>query len=311
VNVITNAYANGPNLWLNAPAYDHPGNELQLIWTLTNLRSLGADTNTYTAIIDFNAATVSSTNHCTVTGLSRVGNSLAFTFRADRMAPGFYVPDGTITNDCRGAFTLMPSLGNQFCEILRITNLPAGNYELDLDGSNVVTVTSAQLAAGYNCFTNYSGAFWAQKKKILGLMCDLLDVLRSDASSDAHPADNVLIQNYESFASARWPTNNFGVDGYIAQMSDRESELQAEDVLIHAAAQQTNHTFTVTQIPSPPFLIIGNVGNEPVVSWANAGYWLQSASNITGPFSTIQSATSPYTNKLPGPAEFFRLITNQ
>ena len=250
VCVMTNAYANGPNLWF-PPNFDHPGNDLQLVWDLTNLRSLEVDTNTYTAIIDFNAATVSATNHCAVTDLSLNTNTLTFTFHADRMAPGFYVPDGTITNDCRGAFALMPSLGNQFCEILRVTNLPAGNYELDIDGSNVVTLSSAQLSAGYNGFTNYNGAFWAQKKEILGLMCDMLDVLRSDASSDAHPGDNRLIEKYESYGAARWPTDDFGVDEYIAQMSDREVELQAEDILIHAAAQQTNHIFTLTLLPPP------------------------------------------------------------
>jgi hypothetical protein len=249
VNVVTNNYPANSNLWFNAPYFDHPGNELQLVWDLTNLRSLGVDTNTYTAVLDFNNATVSATNHCTVAGLSRQGSSLSFTFHADRMAPGFYVPDDVITNDCRGAFNLMPSLGNQFCEIIRVINLPVGNYQLNIDGSNAVTVTSAQLSAGYNNFTNYSGAFWAQKKEILGLMCDMLDVSRSDASTDAHPSDNLLLQQYESYANARWPTNNFGVDGYIAQMSDREGELQAEDVLIHSAALQTNHVITITLLP--------------------------------------------------------------
>jgi hypothetical protein len=311
VNIVTNAYANGPNLWF-APNYDHPGNDLQLAWALMILRSLGADTNTYTAIIDFNTASVSATNHCTVTGLSRGGNSLAFTFHADRMAPGFYVPDDVITNDCRGAFALMPSLGNQFCEILRITNLPAGNYELGIDGSNIVTLTSAQLAAGYNAFTNYSGPFWAQKKEILGLMCDMVDVLRSDASTDAHPGSNILLENYESWARARWPTNNnTSVDFYINQMSDREQELQAEDVLIHAVAQQTNHAFTITPVSPLPLISIGSFGGEMVISWTNIGYVPQWASDIKGPFTTIIGATSPYTNPSAGPLEFFRLITNQ
>ena len=309
LNVVTNAYFNGPNLWF-PPAYDHPANEYQLIWTLTTLRSLGVDTNTYTAVIDFNGANVSSTNHCTVTALSRNGNSITFTFHADRMAPGFYVPDGEITNDCRGAFTLMPSLGSQFCEILRITNLPTGNYALNIDGSNVVTVSSAQFAAGYNNFTNYSGPFWAQKKEILGLMCDLLDVSRSDASTDAHPLENLLIQNYESYANARWPTNA-GVNPYIAVMSDREAELQAEDILIHSAAQQTNHTFIVTLLPSPPSLNIQRMGNETVLSWSNPGYALQAASFLQGPFTNVQSATNPYTVPISGPMEFFRLMTNQ
>jgi hypothetical protein len=310
LSVVTNANINGPNLWFNAPLFDHPANELQLVWDLTNLRSLGVDTNTYTAILDFTAATVSSTNHCTVTGLSRNSNSLSFTFHADRMAPGFYVPDDVITNDCRGAFVLMPSLGNQFCEILRVTNLPAGNYELNIDGSNAVTVTSVQLSAGYNGFTNYSGAFWAQKKEILGLMCDMLDVLRSDASSDAHPGDNRFIERFESYARARWPTNDFGVDGYIAQMSDREIELQAQDVLIHAAAQQTNHTITITQLPPPPLISIQKMGNGTVLSWTNSGYLLQSAPAVNGPFATVPGADSPYTNPLSDPAKFFRLITN-
>lgn len=311
LNVVTNAYVNGPNLWFNAPAFDHPANELQLMWTLTTLRSLGVDTNTYTAVLDYNAATVSCTNHCTVTGVSRGGNNFAFTFRADRMAPGFYVPDDVITNDCRGAFRLMPGLGNQFCEILRITNLPAGNYGLSIDGSNVATLTSAQLAGGWNMFTNYHGAFWAQKEEILGLMCDMLDVSRADASTDAHPGVNVLIQNYESWATARWPTNDSGVDGYIALMSDREKELEAEDVLIHAAAQQTNHTFTLTLLPSPPVISAAMDGNETVLSWTNTGYLLQTASNVEGPYTTIPGAASPYTNMTTGPMEFFRLMTNQ
>ncbi|HEX4266165.1 MAG TPA: hypothetical protein VH597_17645 [Verrucomicrobiae bacterium] len=310
LSVVTNAYFNGPNLWFNAPAFDHPANELHLLWTLTTLRSLGVDTNTYTAVIDFNGATVSSTNHCTVTALARNENSISFTFHADRMAPGFYVPDGDITNDCRGAFTLMPSLGNQFCEILRITNLPAGNYALNMDGSNVVTVSSAQFAAGYNSFTNYSGPFWAQKKEILGLMCDMADFLRSDASTHAHPGDNQLMVDYEAYASARWPTNA-GMDPYIGLMSDREAELQAEDILIHSAAQQTNHTFTVTLLPPPPSLNIGRAGNETVLSWTNPSYLLQSATSLSGPFTTLPSATNPYTNPLSGPTEFFRLITNQ
>jgi len=310
VSVVTNAFLDGSNLWWGE-FLDHPGNELQLIWALTNLRSLGVDTNTFTAIIDFNTASVSSTNHCTVTGLSRNANNLTFTFHADRMAPGFYVPDGYITNDCRGAFTLMPSIGNQFCEILRVTNLPPGNYELTIDGSNVVTLTSAQLAAGYNQFTNYNGAFWAQKKQILGLMCDMFDALRSDASTDAHPSDNILMENYESWARARWPTNdNTSVDYYIAQMSDRESELQAEDVLIHAAAQQTNHTFSLTFLPALT-LNVSDIENQMVLSWTNAGYVLQSAFDINGPYLTIPGATSPYTNISLAPAQYFRLMSNR
>lgn len=248
--VTTNAY------WFNAPALDHPGNELDLCWALTSLTyptnagGLGEDTNIYTALIDFGNAATTSTNHCTITGLSKTGNVLTFTFHADRSAPGFYVPDGVQTNDCRGAFTLMPALGNAFCEIWRFSNLPPGSYNLVIDGSNCVTTTDIQLAAGFNFFTNYTGAFWAQKKEGLGLLCDIVDVVRADASTDAHPGDNRLIEKFESYANTVRPTNQGGVDSYIAQadMAAREQELQAEDILIHANAQQTNHTVSICYI---------------------------------------------------------------
>jgi hypothetical protein len=254
VGVVTTVYAT------NTTAYwfenGHPGNELQLIWALTtltyptnNYAGLGADTNSYTAIIDFNAATVSLTNHCTATGLSKSGNALTFTFRADRMAPGFYVPDGVQTNDCRKAFALMPPLGNAFCEMLRVTNLPAGNYWLNIDGSNCVVISSAQLAAGYNNFTNYSGAFWAQKKEVLGLMLDAADVNRATASDDV-TVGNVFNTAYESYANVVWATNAVDTTLYATQsdMMARESEMKTQDVLIHNATQQTNHTITVSLI---------------------------------------------------------------
>lgn len=250
-SITTNAF------WFDAPAFDHPANEIHLCWALTTLTNptnnnsgLGVDTNTWTGVVNFNAASVATTNHCTITGVSRVGNVLTMTFHADRMAPTFDVPDGTITNDCRGAFTLMPALGNAFCEILRVTNLPAGNYVIGIDGSNCIYTTDVQLSAGYNCFTNYTGAFWAQKKEGLGLLRDMMDILRSTASDDAHLGDNRLLERYESYAQAVWPTNNVSVSSYIAQhdMLDREAELQAEDVLIHANAQQTNHTITISLI---------------------------------------------------------------
>ena len=139
----------------------------------------------------------------------------------------------------------MPSLGNQFCEILRVTNLPPGNYQITLDGSNCVQTTSAQLAAGFNWFTNYTGAFWAQKKEGLGLMCDMLAVDRANAS-DQTGLTKILF--YESYANTVWATNDVSTASYLAQsdMVAREGELQAQDVPIHANAQQTNHTFSIT-----------------------------------------------------------------
>jgi hypothetical protein len=65
-----------------------------------------------------------------------------------------------------------------------------------------------------------------------------------------------------------------------------------------------------SSIPSPPRLEFQTLNNELVLSWTNAGFNLQSAPFVTGPFTNLPAATSPYTNPLTAPQQFFRLISN-
>ena len=55
---------------------------------------------------------------------------------------------------------------------------------------------------------------------------------------------------------------------------------------------------------------IGTTGSRLVLSWTNAGFSLQTAPAVTGPFTNLPGATSPYTNALSAPQRFFRLIGN-
>lgn len=61
---------------------------------------------------------------------------------------------------------------------------------------------------------------------------------------------------------------------------------------------------------SPPYLTIQRAGQNAILSWTNAGFNLQQATNVAGPFVTIEGAASPYTDALTGGARFFRLIGN-
>jgi hypothetical protein len=58
---------------------------------------------------------------------------------------------------------------------------------------------------------------------------------------------------------------------------------------------------------SPTRLDFQLLSNELVLSWTNAGFTLQSAPAIPGAFTNIPTATSPYTNPITGPQQFFRL----
>ena len=48
------------------------------------------------------------------------------------------------------------------------------------------------------------------------------------------------------------------------------------------------------------------ISTNLVLSWVGM-YHLQSATNVAGPFVTVTNATSPYTNSMSAPQEFFRL----
>ncbi len=60
----------------------------------------------------------------------------------------------------------------------------------------------------------------------------------------------------------------------------------------------------------PPVLKFEKLNNQLVLSWTNAGFTLQSAPAVTGTFTNIPGATSPYTNSFTGPQRFFRLFGN-
>jgi hypothetical protein len=59
-----------------------------------------------------------------------------------------------------------------------------------------------------------------------------------------------------------------------------------------------------------PSLNIQRLGNNVILSWTNAAFNLQSAPAITGTFTNVPGATSPFTNAVTGGQAFFRLISN-
>jgi uncharacterized repeat protein (TIGR03803 family) len=58
----------------------------------------------------------------------------------------------------------------------------------------------------------------------------------------------------------------------------------------------------------PGRLNIQWLAGKAVLSWTNSAYALQSAPVVTGTYTNIPGATSPYTNSLPAAQQFFRLV---
>ena len=55
-------------------------------------------------------------------------------------------------------------------------------------------------------------------------------------------------------------------------------------------------------------IVVTRSGNKLVLTWTNASYLLQSAPLVTGTYTNINGATSPFTNLITGPLKFFRLV---
>jgi len=70
-------------------------------------------------------------------------------------------------------------------------------------------------------------------------------------------------------------------------------------------------TVTVTSAPTaPPILTSQTIPGNLVLSWVNPALYLQSATNVAGPYTYILNATSPFTNNtVTLPMQFFRLTT--
>jgi hypothetical protein len=76
--------------------------------------------------------------------------------------------------------------------------------------------------------------------------------------------------------------------------------------IISRRAAITVHSSSVP----PPRLDFQKLNNELVLSWTNTGFNLQTAPAVTGTFTNLSGATSPYTNVTTGVQQFFRLISN-
>ena len=232
----------------------HPYAAGHLCMAIQCLVALGAETNVGSLTVNW-AKKSAVTNHCAVSSITVTSNALACTVRFDRMPMAWDVPDGTITNDARDAFVVMPQLGNAFQWIIRVTNAPPGTYAVNVDGVLTDIATDAQLATGRNWFTNYNGPLWAQRASVLAWKryqegCDPVTLYPHSAGDQGvlGVGDNV---NYQSWASEEYDTLGLRGDALINSLTNQISNLRQYDDAINHAAQQTNHVLAVTPMSAP------------------------------------------------------------
>ena len=85
---------------------------------------------------------------------------------------------------------------------------------------------------------------------------------------------------------------------------------------LYGTTQTANYGFgygTVFALNVPALPIPLNIalsGSHVTLSWTNAAFTLQAATNVAGVYTNMPGATSPYTNAITGAQQFFRLQEN-
>jgi len=240
--VWSNDLMSGANtLRFGTPDLTHPGPPGNLDMAIVAAQSM-MDTNINTCIIDYGRARVSVVQHCAVSSVSLAGNSLSFTWRADRHSMAWDQPDGTITNDASQALLKT----NAFYEVLVITNIPNGSYHVFEDGSNIYSAAVKNNSLTVNLFNITRGALWAQRKEVLGRIrdkrgCDRVTLVDSGMLGETA---------YNGDSQTQWDAGLRG-DALVSALATDIANLNAKDAAIWSAAQPTNHTIRISIIPPP------------------------------------------------------------
>jgi hypothetical protein len=109
-------------------------------------------------------------------------------------------------------------------------------------------------------------------------------------------AESFLVERPRVIGTDIWDINDRGwlVGSYI-QLNENN--------------QPVKHGFLAVPMPAQPIpLEMQQVGSQFVFTWYSKAFTLQCAPNISGVFTNIPGATSPWTNSLTGDRLFFRLI---
>jgi hypothetical protein len=139
------------------------------------------------------------------------------------------------------------------------------------------------------------------------------NVFVTGISESNSSSDDYATLGYSNAGASLWTrryngTGN-GSDGAYAMAVDRIGNVFVAGSSWNGTSSDYVTIKYSSSVPLPR-LDFQKLNNQIVLNWTNAGFNLQSAPLASGSFTNIPGATSPYTNSLLAPRQFFRLISN-
>jgi len=197
--------------------------------------------------------------------------------------------------------------------------------KLDNEGNVIVTGESAGEAYGLDYATvKYSSTgapLWTNRFHRLGSVNNRPTALAVDKDNDVVVTGSSYSDGYNDFATVVYSSAGVPIwtnvySGPVANADDVAQAVTTDaggNVFVTGFSWGTTGSdFATVKYSAGPegSLRIHNVENQAVLTWSNPGFSLQSAPFMTGTFTNISGASSPYTNSVTGPQQFFRLIAN-
>jgi hypothetical protein len=141
----------------------HPGPIGQTLMAWAVLKGLGAQPMVSRVEIDANAQKLTGSQACKISQLKfQPGGGLSF----ERLDEALPMP---IDSRAEAALKLAPMLEDLDRYELRVTGLPAGSYELTIDGESAGKISSEELGRGWN-LANVPGPITKQSRDLLKLI---------------------------------------------------------------------------------------------------------------------------------------------
>ncbi len=150
----------------------HPGAPGHLLMAWLLLKAQGAPALVSAIEIDARAARVVAEKNAAVSDLAPAGGGLTFTVRAASLPYPFH-------RDALDALAWAPIREELNHESLRITGLPAGDYELHIDGVRIRAWSAGELAAGVDLAAETDTPQSRQAARVLGLVREWRDTVSS------------------------------------------------------------------------------------------------------------------------------------
>ncbi|HEY5914634.1 MAG TPA: SGNH/GDSL hydrolase family protein [Verrucomicrobiae bacterium] len=195
----------------------HPGPAGHTLMAWAVLKGLGASAMVSRVEIDRAGSKVSAAEGCRVTNLKVAGDSISF----DRLDEALPMP---IDPRAEPALKLAPILAELDRYELLITGLPAGDYEVLIDGDSAARITADELGKGLNLATK-AGPVTAQAQEVLRLVFEKNNIFFNRWRN---------VQLFEFPAWARGPESDAKRDAELKRLDDQIVELEKQ---IDAARQ--------------------------------------------------------------------------